>query len=524
MFRGIFDADHYRRQSGQELDEAEALDHFQTRGDDMGLDPSPYFSTAFYKKSYPNWDKRGARTALEDFLFRIGRGEKRWPHPLINPDYYRAQYEDLAGLGPEVALHFILHGDGEGRTPSASFDAGFYRRCYLPLGAGKPLSHYVTSGAALGYLPRPVQPDRERSADRMRQAIAGLVRPLLLVAHDAQAAGVPILTRDLGRALRARGWDPVFLLGNAGPMLEEFRRLGPVLIRAEGHDVKGLAAGLPQGCPVLVNTAAAADLAGPLASAGLNCLLMIHEMPDHLREHGLMPHLRKARAAGARLVASMPRMVQDLALDPGGVTLLRPGILRPPTALSAFRQLRAWRRERAGPVFISAGHADLRKGFDLFLDAARRIAAVTPAARFVWLGALDAWAQNLANVARADGLSLTLPGFVSDSLAWYRMADVYLLTSRQDPGPTTVIHAAAVGTPFVGYAADIGIVGLADGAGQFLPPGDEAGFVAAALAASEEVTPAARRRVRRHIRTEADFDTYVSAILARFAQSEGGAV
>ena len=523
MFRTIFDAGHYRRQSGLWLGAAEALNHFQTTGDGMGLDPSPYFSTAFYKKSYPNWNKRGAKTALEDFLFRIGRGEKRWPHPLIDPDYYGGQYEDLAGLGAKVALHFMLFGDAEGRTPSADFDAGFYRRCYLPLGAGKPFAHYVTKGVALGCLPCPAPPDRDVSADCMRRTIAGLTRPLLLVAHDAQAAGVPILTRDLGRALQARGWDPVFLLGNAGPGLEDFRRLGPVLILAEGHDMEGLAAGLAHGCPVLVNTAEAADLAEPLARAGQNCLLMIHEMPDHLRDHGLMQPLRMARAAGARLVASMPRIVQDLAQDPGGATLLRPGILRPPAPLSAFRQMRAWRKERPGPVFIGAGHADLRKGFDLFLDAARRIVAVQTAARFVWLGALDPWAKDLADVARADGLPLTLPGFVSDSLAWYRAADVYLLTSRQDPGPTTAIHAVAVGTPFVGYAADIGLIGLTDGVGQFVPPADREGFVSAALASADAVSAGSRRKLRRLARQQTGFEAYVSAILERFARPEDGA-
>lgn len=291
----------------------------------------------------------------------------------------------------------------------------------------------------------------------MRQAVAGLARPLLLVVHDAQPAGVPILTLDLARELRARGFDPLFLLDHAGPMLEQFRALGPGLIAAEGWDIAGLAHALPPDGPVIVCTAVASAQAVPLAGAGLNCLLLIHEMADYLRDQGLMPHLHEAEARGARLLVSMPNTVAGFATSPGSVAQILPGVRLPKTALADFRRARDWRRAGAGPVFISAGHADRRKGFDLFLSAANRIRAQRHDARFVWRGALDGWARDLADRALADGLPLTLPGFVADSLAWYRAADVYLLTSRQDPGPMTVIRAAAVGTPFVGYAADIGL-------------------------------------------------------------------
>ncbi len=515
MLHNLFDGDHYRRQIGLDLDDDAALRHFLTKGDAEGLDPGPYFSTQDYKARYPDWASLGAATAAEDFLIRAGRGQQRQPHPLIDPDYYRAAYPDLSGLGAEAPLHFIRHGDREGRTPSAEFDAAFYRRCYMRLGQGHPFRHYITEGAALGHLPCPQPRDATDSQAAMRQAVAGLTRPFLLVSHDAQAAGVPILTLDLARAIGERGWAPVFLLRNAGPLAEEFRALGPVFVLAEGWDAAGLAAGMPRGTSALVNTAAAAMLAPGLASAGLSCLVLIHEMADYIRDQGFLPDLRAARGAGARLVVSMPRMVQALADDPGGVEMIRPGIVLPSVSLAAFRAARRWRRSAEGPVFIGAGYADLRKGFDLFLAAAMLITRERPEARFVWLGALDDWAQDLAGKAQAQGVDLTLPGFVSDSLAWYRAADVYLLTSRQDPGPTTLVHAAAVGTPFVGYAADIGLIGVADMAGCFLPPGDEAGFTAAALATAASVTRASRRVLRRRVRDETAFAPYVDALLAR---------
>ncbi|AWD23689.1 hypothetical protein B6K69_17825 (plasmid) [Fuscovulum blasticum] len=521
MLSDLLDADYYRRLSGCDQGVGGLVQHFVAYGDAAGLDPSPYFATVWYKARYPNWARHGARTAFEDFLFQVQRNVKRQPHPLIDPDDYRAAYPDLEGLGAAVVLHFMRHGDGEGRSPSAGFDAGFYRRCYLPLGAAFPFRHYMTEGKSLDYLPRPVTRSRPDSTAAMSKMIAGCEQPILLASHDAQRAGVPILTLDLARALQHRGWTPVFLLGNAGPLLPRFRALGPVFILAEGWDVAGLGSALPRGTPALINTAAIARVGAPLAEAGLNCLVLMHEMAAYIRDQGLLSDLGTARAAGARLIASMPRTVQALADVLPGLEHVMPGIVLPDTPLAAFRQ--RLRNRRASPVFIGAGHADRRKGFDLFLEAAAAITRQAPQARFVWLGELDDWAQTLANKALAEGLDLELPGFVDDSLARYRAADVYLLTSRQDPGPTTVIHAAAVGTPFVGYAADIGINGMTEGLGQFVPPEEPGTFVDTALRLAAGVTPAFRRRLRREIRARTGFAPYVDALLSRLSRAQDGA-
>ncbi len=527
--QGLFEAGHYLWQLGQPLapravTTQQALAHFLAVGDRQGLDPSTYFDTRWYKAQHPDWAV-SARTAVEDFLARIDSAVPRAPHPLIDPDFYRQAYPDLAGLGAQAALHFIRHGDAEARSPSAGFDAGFYRQTYLPLGAGHPFRHYICEGRALGYLPRPQPRSADASGSAMQAALAKLApaRPFLLVAHDAQQAGVPLLTLDLARAVQARGWQPVFLLSRAGPLLPRFQALGPVFLAAEGWDPRGLARVLPSGTPALINTGAAAHLAPALTGAGLRVLVLIHEMADYLRAQGMIPDLRAAQQAGAGLVVSMPRMVAALADLSDRVEQILPGVVLPATPLAAFRAQRRKAGRRRAPLFISAGHADHRKGFDLFLEAATELQGQMPKARFVWLGALDPWAQALADQARTAGLRLDLPGFVADSLAWYRAADAYLLTSRQDPGPTTVIHAAAMGTPFVGYAADIGLIGLTEGMGHFVPPGDLAGFVATAQHLAATGSLAKRRQLRRLVRRATNFDTYVEALLTRLTRAPDGA-
>ncbi|MDN5567345.1 MAG: glycosyltransferase [Paracoccus sp. (in: a-proteobacteria)] len=513
----FFDADHYSDQLDGGM--RKGLGHYLGRGEAEGHDPSPYFAVHFYKDRYPDWADNGATTALQDLVARSLSGQMRQPHPLIDPAWYLARYPDLAAVGAQAAMHFALHGDQEGRSPSAGFDADFYRLCYMPLDATAPFRHYVTQGAPQGFRPRP--PAAMTVQDCMRRfsdLIAGLATPLLLVAHDAQQAGVPILTLQIAHAVAARGWQPVVVLLRGGPLLGEFRAQGPVVIMAEGWDIQGIAQAMPPDMPVIVNTAAAATLTADLAR-GRPCLQMLHEMPDFLRDNGLIPAIRHAAAAGAKIVVSMPAMARELADDLGGdpsaIRTIQPGLVAARTPLASFRKRR---RDRAagghGPVFIGAGHADHRKGFDLFLQAAQDIVAQRGDARFIWLGARDAWAQKLADEAMAGGLDLTLPGFVQDALAWYHAADVYLLTSRQDPGPATVMHAARVGTPFVGYAADIGLRGIADRFGCFVPPGDLTAFTRAALQMADRPR---RRDLRRIVARESNFGRYVDALLAQLS-------
>jgi hypothetical protein len=511
---GLFDAEYYFGRLGFAV--GDALRHFQEVGDRMGLDPSPYFSTLFYKARHPDWASQGATSALQDFLQRENGGRFRQAHPMIDPLSYLARYPDVAAAGVSPTIHFAQHGDAEGRVPSDDFDAAFYARCYLPLGQTGAFAHYARSGQAAGLLPKPLRRSAAETVRAVQAALVALKKPIVLALHDAQLAGTPILLCDMAAGFARRGLDPIFVLQNGGPIMGRMRGMGPVLLVAEGWDEAALFAALPPKTKVLVNSAAAAGLGQSAAAAGHRTLLLIHEMREYLAQQKLIPTLRKAREEGARLIASFPSMADTLRDDLGQVEVLLPGLPLPATPLSAFRQARG--RFKGKTVYIGAGHADRRKGFDLFLQAAWQLHAGQRNAVFVWLGARDAWAQDLADKAMAEGLPLILPGFVEDALAWYQAADAYLLTSRQDPGPATALHAAAVGTEFVGFDLDIGMKPIVGGVlGQFIPAGDFDAYVRAATKAARAATAQTRRLRRAQFRRLSDFEAYIDALLARLS-------
>ena len=47
--------------------------------------------------------------------------------PYLDSAYYLQEYPDVASSGRDVVLHYVLHGEAEGRRPRADFDPIHYR-------------------------------------------------------------------------------------------------------------------------------------------------------------------------------------------------------------------------------------------------------------------------------------------------------------------------------------------------------------------------------------------------------------
>lgn len=499
-----FNDDFY--QSVYDIPKAEALKHFVTFGDKHGWDPSPYFSTRHYKTLYSDWRENGEVTAVQDFMIRLTKDDVRSPHPLFDLNWYRAQYPDLPNNWPDVFLHFTLHGDGELRQPSANFNSNVYAATYMELGHTHAFRHFVTEGQARGFRTTFHVQSRQDSLKHMRAKAA--TATVVIGAHDAQKAGVPIMALDMARAARDLGFKPLMLLDRAGPILELMEDVCPVVVAAEGWNIEVLQHCLSQQTPVILNSAECAGIATKLARSGMQTVLLVHEMHAFLQERDLIDSLHNAQAAGVELIASFPKLAADLAPEFGRLRSIRPGIVTPDTSLSCFKKVR---REigNGAPVFIGAGQGSHRKGFDLFISVALALKTHHPEAHFIWLGTLDPWAQDLADQAKKDGLNLILPGFVTQFPAWYFCADVYLLTSRQDPGPATVFHAARMGVPFVAYNSNIGMAGqFDDSMGRFVPNGNVEQFVEAVQSYITAEGPQTRRARRAFVRNEGSFSRY----------------
>jgi glycosyltransferase involved in cell wall biosynthesis len=189
---------------------------------------------------------------------------------------------------------------------------------------------------------------------------------------------------------------------------------------------------------------------------------------------------------------------------PPPIRVVPHGLVRqnPFTAERAFARLQVVKQlDLPSDAFLvlGCGFACQRKGFDVFGTVLREVAARPEGdgCHFVWVGGRDepfaTWCRHdVARAGVADRLHL-VEG-VADPSLYYAAADLFAMTSREDPFPTVVMEAMEAGVPVLAFAG-AGDAPLAIGseAGVTLPYLDATAMARAVLELKGD--PSRRRRL-----------------------------
>lgn len=364
------------------------------------------------------------------------------------------------------------------------------------------------------------------------RAIAGLPATgekasLLLVGHDALAHGAQLLLLHLARHFRrVMGIEVNVILRAGGPLEAAYGEVAHLLVLKHAEEWPEVLETLRLARHVraaIVNTAANADIVPLLAAAGLEVIHLIHEMPSLITAKGWREALAPAFAAAARVVfaaGTVAEAVGTLApLAPERRRILPQGLYQS-VGYSEERRREARARRRLGEderLVIGIGYGDLRKGFDLFVQASRLARKRAPALRFAWVGALDpALAAHLGrDLSEAAAAGLELPGRCEDVADWLLAADALLLTSREDPYPSVMLEAAACGLPIIAFEGGGGAADFLPrfDAGLTVPFADVEAMVETLFALLFPPPPAGTRAARAAaVKPRLDFGAYARAL------------
>lgn len=113
-------------------------------------------------------------------------------------------------------------------------------------------------------------------------------------------------------------------------------------------------------------------------------------------------------------------------------------------------------------MVVGSGLAGWRKGTDLFLLVAKIVRDLSPQndIKFQWVGHVDKiLMEQYVYDIKMEGLqdSVEFTGQKENSIPFYKMADVFLLTSREDPFPLVCIESAALTKPLISFNSTGGI-------------------------------------------------------------------
>lgn len=354
--------------------------------------------------------------------------------------------------------------------------------------------------------------------------------PILVVLHDGELGGATRAILPALRELGKRGWQFVFWVPGVGPARDQLER--------EGFRTFGRARpfryswGSLQEPPGVIRRALAVP--GYL-SRFRACLRSVSPGIVHANTLLTMPEAIVARLAGAptlvyahemlpagpkgRVAAALTRRSADtvIAVSHASADALRRAGVDADVVYVGVRAMapRPPGRRRRRIVVGTVGTVSARKGSDVFVDAARKLAAETDELELRIVGAAapgreESWANALIERAKRAGISHREA--VEDIFEELESWDIFVLPSREDPFPLTVLEAMAAGLPVVASAVDGIREQVTPTTGVLVHPDDADALAGAirALAARkdgrEELGAHARRRVLQSFPLERQVD------------------
>lgn len=331
---------------------------------------------------------------------------------------------------------------------------------------------------------------------------------VLFLGHGAERTGPPVMLANLQRWLATHD-GPTFatLLTRGGPLLDDYRRWGQVRVldtrwtlprvaqqatarvgragvarRLRNARDRGHLAGWTRPGLVYVNTASPATLR-PLALVrpDVPVVLHVHELEVALRYQLDDAERRLVRTRPAHYLAASRAVADNLVarhgLDPARIDVHHE-FVEPVAPVAGARRAAARRERGLDPdafVVVGSGMTEWRKGPDLFVGLAAELRRRTDRAlAFVWVGGATAgptwWPLDHEAHHRGVEALVRFVGAHEDPGTWFRVADAFALTSREDAFPLAALEAASAEVPLVTFDTGgmVELVGAA-GAGAVVP-------------------------------------------------------
>ncbi len=311
-----------------------------------------------------------------------------------------------------------------------------------------------------------------------------LSRNILFICHESSRTGAPVFLLYFIRWVKKHtDQDFYILIEKAGVLEESFRELGPTwVVRPSGISFF-YKIWSKLSYPSFINFRLRSLLKKPvgliyqntigkgLLISGLkkrmNCPVIthIHELESVIRSTG-MTNVQLIKDTTNHFIAASKavknNLIKNHQIPDDKITIHYECIEPIPDKEGNSQSLLPICIEDSDFVVGGAGFVDYRKGFDLFLETAKRILVENnwEGFKFVWIGDFGRNKQKIIeNFIQENNLSafVCFLGEIQDPFPVYRKFDLFFLTSREDPFPLVMLENAYLGNPVIGFKGSGGI-------------------------------------------------------------------
>lgn len=290
-------------------------------------------------------------------------------------------------------------------------------------------------------------------------------KKIIYVSHDAHFHGAQLLSLHTIKALKENFHYSVAIISiGTGILIHDFQKYGPVYCLEEDYPTENKVESLikkllSQDYTIAIcSTVISGDIVALLAKHNIKVISLIHELPHLIQQYSAEGKARKIAESAHKIVFPSQYVYEKFhtitQLDHQKCHILPQGLFNHNPYKNNIAKARNELRKKHNlpldsKIILGVGFADHRKGIDLFSLIAYSVRKIHKNIHFIWVGKTDVHFLNTLSQRYTAHFTLVEP--TPDIGLYNAGADLYLLTSREDPFPNVVLEALDTKVPVIGF-------------------------------------------------------------------------
>ncbi|MGH0681008.1 glycosyltransferase [Bacillus luti] len=290
-------------------------------------------------------------------------------------------------------------------------------------------------------------------------------KKIIYVSHDAHFHGAQLLSLHTVKALKENFHYSVAIISiGSGILIHDFQKYGPVYCLEEDYPTEETVELLileliSQGYTIAIcSTVISGDIVALLARHNIKVISLIHELPNLIQQYAAEGKAKNIAAFAYKIVFPSQYVYEKFRtitpLDHRKCHILPQGVFNHNPYKNNIKEAKNELRKRLNlpldsKIILGVGFADHRKGIDLFSFIAYSVRKVHTNIHFIWVGRTDVRFMDTLSPRYKAHFTLVDP--TPDIGLYNAGADLYLLTSREDPFPSVVLEALDTRVPVIGF-------------------------------------------------------------------------
>lgn len=287
---------------------------------------------------------------------------------------------------------------------------------------------------------------------------------IILVSHESSETGAVVLLMEMIRELYLRDYEVLLLTRDYGPLVEKASQYACVKVFLSRWEFKRFIQYALENdyTKAICNTVVTGYITDILKLKNIKIISLVHELPTIIKRLNVGKSALSA-AENSDIVVFPSKYVLDkfpFKNDIKGKVIIKPQGVNyvtdfPKDRYKAKKTLfDLFSIPITSKVILGVGSGDKRKGFDLFLELASK--SLDDSTSFVWVGSysIEIYCEFMNKNKINTIHNLYLTGFIENKdvlNTFYAAAEVFSLTSREDPFPSVVLQAFNSKVPVVAF-------------------------------------------------------------------------